>query len=158
MNILIFGASGATGNQLVKQAIEKGHYVTAFVRPQSKFEINDGRLRVIRGDLHNVRQLTAAMEGQDAVLSALGATSPFRYDQSLIDGFKTIIGCMKSCGVNRFVYMSFMGVRDSRSQAGFVVKYLAPLMLATEIRGHETREQMIVESNLSWTIVRPPTL
>ncbi|HTE28285.1 NAD(P)-dependent oxidoreductase [Flavitalea sp.] len=158
MNILIFGASGATGHQLVKQALAKGHHVKAFLRQNSRLRLMDARLNIIRGDINNLQEVSAALEGQEAVLSALGASSPFRYDQSIVDGLKIIMRAMKICGVHRFVYMSFMGVSDSRKQAGLVVKYIAPALLATEIRGHETREKMIVESDLGWTIVRPPTL
>ena len=158
MNIAIFGASGATGHHLVKQALEQGHNVTAFLRQSSKLDLVDARLDIIRGDINNLHQLTAALVGRDAVLSALGASSPFRYDQSVVDGLKVIMMAMKICSVHRLVYLSFMGVKDSRKKAGVVVKYIAPIILSTEIRGHETREKIIIESDLGWTIVRPPTL
>ena len=54
--------------------------------------------------------------------------------------------------------MSFAGVGESRHQAGFMIKYLTPKILRTEISGHEERENMIRQSGLQWTIVRPPTL
>ncbi|RYF96388.1 MAG: SDR family oxidoreductase [Chitinophagaceae bacterium] len=158
MNIVIFGASGATGQQLVKQAISKGYHVTAFLRQTSKFSLVHDRLNIIRGDINNLEQVLEVLDEKDAVLSALGASSPFSYDQSLVDGFKVIIKGMEICEINRFVYMSFMGVKDSRKQAGVIVKYLAPVLLGTEIKGHENREKMIMESDLGWTIVRPPTL
>jgi putative NADH-flavin reductase len=158
MNILIFGASGATGHHLVKQALAQGHYVTAFLRQNSKLDLEDARLKIIRGDINNLQHVSVALEGQKAVISALGASSPFRYDQSVVDGLKLIMKAMETRGVHRFVYLSFLGVRDSRKQAGLVVRFIAPIVLATEIRGHETREKIIVESDLGWTIVRPPTL
>ena len=51
-----------------------------------------------------------------------------------------------------------MGVRASRSKAGILTRTLAPTMLRNEIRGHELREQMILDSGLDWTIVRAPIL
>lgn len=158
MNIVIFGASGATGHQLVQQALAQGHSVTAFLRQTSKLNVSDPQLNIIRGDITNLNQVRAVLEGKDAALSALGASSPFRYDQTVVNGFKVIIRAMSLAGVKRFVYLSFMGVSDSRQDGGVVVRYLAPILLATEIKGHETREQMVISSNLGWTIVRPPTL
>jgi len=158
MNILIFGASGATGQELVKQALAQGHLVTAFVRNPSKLKINHDNLKVIQGDVINYQLVEEAVKGQVAVLSALGASSPFKYDQSIVDGMGNIIKAMETNGVSRFIYMSFVGVKESRNTAGFVIKYIAPRLLSTEIAGHEAREKMIKQSQLKWTIVRSPTL
>lgn len=158
MNILVYGASGATGHELVKQALAQGHNVTAFVRNPSKLKIKHDKLKVIQGNVINYRLVEGAVKGQDAVLSALGAASPFKYDQSVVDGANNIIKAMESNGVSRFIYMSFVGVKESRNTAGFVIKYIAPKLLSTEVAGHEAREKMIKQSQLQWTIVRPPTL
>lgn len=158
MNIVIFGASGATGHQLVKQALAQGHLVTAFVRNAVRLKIRHHHLKVIEGDVVNYHLVEQATRGKDAVLSALGASSPFRYDQAIVDGVSNIIGAMTANSVKRFIYMSFAGVRESRHQAGLMIKYLTPKILQTEIAGHEERENMIRQSGLQWTIVRPPTL
>jgi len=158
MNILIFGASGATGHELVNQALAQGHHVTAFVRNPSKLKIENDKLKVIQGDVVNYPLVESAVKGQDAVLSALGAASAFKYDQSVVDGANNIIKAMETNDVDRLIYMSFVGVKESRNTAGFVIKYIAPKLLSTEITGHEAREKMIKESQLKWTIVRAPTL
>jgi putative NADH-flavin reductase len=158
MNILIYGASGATGHELVKQALAQRHNVTAFVRNPSKLKIKDDKLKVIQGDIINYQLVEDAVKGQDAVLSALGASSAFKYDQSVVDGVNNIIKAMEMTGVSRFIYMSFVGVKESRNTAGFVIKYIAPKLLSTEVAGHEAREKMIKASQLKWTIVRAPTL
>ena len=158
MNILVFGASGATGHELVKQALVKEHIVTAFVRNPVKLEIRHRRLKVIRGDAVNYQSVKEAVRGQDAVLSALGAASPFRYDQSVTDSIQNIIMAMQTNGLRRFIYMSFAGVKESRNKAGFIIKNITPIILATEIAGHEMRENKIWNSMLEWTIVRPVTL
>ena len=158
MNILIYGASGATGHELVKQALALGHNVTAFVRNPSKLKIKHDKLKVIQGDVINYQLVVGAVKGQDAVLSALGAASAFKYDQSVVDGVNNIIKAMETNGVNRFIYMSFVGVKESRNTAGFIIKYIAPKLLSTEVAGHEARESMIKQSQLQWTIVRAPTL
>lgn len=158
MNILIYGASGRTGQELVNQALVKGHVVTAFVRNTAKLKIAHQNLEIIQADVTNYQRVNETIKGQDAVLSALGASSPFKYDQSVVEGIGNIIKAMETNGVSRLIYMSFVGVKESRNSAGFVIKYIAPKLLSTEIAGHEARESMIKESQLMWTIVRPATL
>lgn len=157
MNILIFGASGATGQQLVKQALEQ-HQVTAFVRNPAKLTLRHNRLRVIQGNVSDCKAVEKAINGHDAVLSALGAASPFTFDQVVVDGLATIIKAMESAGVKRLIYLSFAGLNDSRNDAGFIIRHIAPKLLRTEIAGHEAREAMIRQCQLQWTIVRAPTL
>jgi putative NADH-flavin reductase len=158
MKILVFGASGKTGQEIVQQGLASGHHVTAFTRNPSKLKITNENLRIIQGDITNYQLVEDAVKGQDAVLSALGASSPFKFDQAVVDGVANIIKVMQALDVSRFIYMSFIGVKESRSAAGFVIKYIAPKLLSTEIAGHEAREKMITQSQLQWTIVRPPTL
>jgi putative NADH-flavin reductase len=158
MNLLIFGASGKTGQHIVSQALEQGHFVTAFVRNPLKLKISHNNLNVIEGDVVNYQIAEKAIKGQDAVLSALGASSPFKFDQSVVDGVNNIIKAMQTNKISRIIYMSFVGVKESRNTAGFVIKYIAPRLLSTEIAGHEAREKMIEQSQLQWTIVRPATL
>lgn len=158
MNIVIFGASGKTGHHLVQQALDRGDTVTAFVRNPSKLNITNERLTVIKGDITDYTSVEEVVKGKDAVLSALGASSPFKFDQAVVDGAGNIIKAMTSSGVNRFIYMSFMGVPESRKHGGFVIRNIAPLLLSTEIEGHEARENLIKKSGLEWTIVRAATL
>ena len=158
MNIVIFGASGATGHELVKQALGRGHRVTAFVRNPSKLIITHANLNVIQGNVIDYSVVEKAIKGNDAALSALGASSPFKFDKSVVDGMSNIIKAMEANNVSRLIYMSFVGVTETRNTAGFVIKHIAPRLLSTEIAGHEAREAIIKQSNLDWTIVRAPTL
>jgi putative NADH-flavin reductase len=158
MDIVIFGASGATGLQLVKQALAKRHAVTAFVRSTSRITIRHERLTIVQGNVIDYPVVEQAIKGKAVVLSALGADNMFRYDRVVVDGMAHIIRAMESTGVHRLVYMSFIGVHESRKDAGFVISRIAPRLLRTEIAGHEARERLIRQSNLHWTIVQPPTL
>ncbi len=72
MKLTIFGATGRTGRQLLTQALEAGHEVTAFVRDPSKLGVTHSRLRVMQGDVYDASVVEDATKGQDAVLSALG--------------------------------------------------------------------------------------
>src|SRR5205823_6693415 len=72
VNLLIFGATGGTGRELVEQALQNGHTVTAFARNPSNVRTTHPNLRVVKGDISNYELVEAALRGQDAALSALG--------------------------------------------------------------------------------------
>jgi putative NADH-flavin reductase len=76
VKLLIFGASGKTGRQLVDQALAQGHAVTAFVRSTAKFKLKHPNLQVVHGDILNYDAVERAVFGQDAALSALGVAPP----------------------------------------------------------------------------------
>lgn len=76
MRLLIFGANGKTGRQLVEQSLAQGHAVTAFVRNPAKLNVTHPNLKIARGDILNYDLVDRAVRGQDAVLSALGVTPP----------------------------------------------------------------------------------
>ena len=158
MKILIFGASGKTGHELVKQALAQGHLVSAFVRTPSKLKITHDHLRIIQGDATNYQLVEEAVKGHDAVFSTLGAASPFKYDQSVVDGLGNIVKAMEQTKMSRFIYMSAINVRESRRNAGQLVRILGTTLLRTETAGHEAREKIIRQSGLQWTMVRSATL
>ncbi len=76
MNIVIFGANGATGKIVTKQALDSGHRVTAVTRHPVAFPLRDARLNVMGADVFDLALVEQAVAGQDAVLSTLGV--PFR--------------------------------------------------------------------------------
>ena len=76
MNLLILGATGGTGRALVDQALTLGHTVTAFARDPSKVRTKHPNLRTLKGDILEYASLEAALQSQDAVLSALGIRVP----------------------------------------------------------------------------------
>jgi len=158
MKILIFGASGATGHQLVKQGLELGHAVTAFVRNPEKLKVRHDNLNVVQGDVKDFSSVNHAVKGQDAVLSALGVSKPLRRDPVVVDGIRTIIGTMTGNGVKRLVYLSTNAVRDSLEDAGFFDRHFMARVVHNEIADHEEKEALIQSSALDWTIVRAAAL
>src|SRR5215472_6968329 len=72
MKLLIAGATGATGLELMEQALEAGHTVTAFARRPASVRLKHPNLKVHQGDILDYAAVKAAVRGQDAVLSALG--------------------------------------------------------------------------------------
>jgi uncharacterized protein YbjT (DUF2867 family) len=73
MKLTIFGATGGTGRQLVSQALDAGHDVTAVVRDAARLPIRDERMRLVAGSMADPTTVSSAVQGADAVLSGLGA-------------------------------------------------------------------------------------
>jgi putative NADH-flavin reductase len=158
MNILVFGASGQTGREVVREALARGHNVSAYVRDPAKLSIAHAALRVIRGQIGDATAVAQALPGHDAVVSTLGVGSPLAHDDVVINGVRIIVQAMQAARMRRLIYQSFIGVRESRAAVGFILRFIAPLPLRHEIADHETKEALIKASGLDWTIVRPPKL
>jgi len=158
MKLLIFGASGGTGRQLVGRALRQRHDVTAFVRSPADFGMAGAQLAVFTGNVTDKNAVERAMRGQDAVISALGVSRPFKRDPSVVQGIRYILDAMPRHGVRRLVYQSFVGVAESRHRAGLLLRLVGGRLLRDEIADHEEKEGLVRASGLDWTIVRPPKL
>ena len=156
MKLLVFGATGGTGQALLSQALEQGHGVTAFVRNPAALTARDG-LTVVPGELTDAAAVQAVLTGQDAVLSALGG----RGDQSkpLSEGTKVIVDAMVRTGVRRLLYVTSMGVGDSLEQMGWFARtVVAGMMLKNVLAAKELEERAIMASGVDWIIARPGSL
>jgi putative NADH-flavin reductase len=159
MRVVIFGASGATGRELVAQALVQRHQVTAFVRNVSRLGPRSSDVSVVLGDVTDPSAVARAIEGQNGVFCALGAVTPLRRDPALIEGVRQIVDAMDQFRVRRLVYLSFLGVRDGRRQLSAIGRFVvAPLLLHNVVADHEEKEAIIRRSRLEWVIVRPPRL
>jgi putative NADH-flavin reductase len=158
MKILVFGASGRTGKELVAQGLELGHAITAFVRAPSKLQLAATGLTVARGDVVDRAAVEAAVRGHDAVVCALGAPSLLKRDPAVVVGMHNILLAMELEGVGRLSYLSADTVRAARDQLSAVRKLFVPLIFWSSSADHELIEAMITSSRLDWTIVRPPML
>lgn len=158
MNILVFGASGRTGHELTRGALDLGHSVTAFVRDPTRLGVRHENLTVVSGDLIDEDGLAAAVAGQDAVICTLGVGRALRRDPAVVEGVGRILEAMRRKSVRRFVYLSFIGVSAGRLDAGGFVRHIAPRLLRNEIADHEEKEELVRQSGLDWTILRAPKL
>jgi putative NADH-flavin reductase len=158
MGILIFGATGRTGRELVSQALRRGHDVSAFVRNPGKLTVVDARLRVVQGDIQRADSIHGAIPEHDAVLSALGAGS-LRPTTLLSDAAREIVGAMQAHGVRRIIWQSSLGVGGTRGHLGPLYNWvLIPLLLRHVFADKERQETIIRETPLDWTVVQPAAL
>ena len=158
MKLIIFGSTGSTGRQVVTQALEQGHDVTAFARSPEKLDQKHEKLQVIKGNVLDYASVERAIQGQDVVLCTLGLP-PMDKSNLRANGTKNIIRAMEKSGAKRFICQSSDGVGDSRDTLPFLMKYLiVPFMLRHAFADHEIQENYIKESQLDWIIVRPAAL
>jgi putative NADH-flavin reductase len=158
MRILIFGATGGTGRELVSQALERGHEVTAFVRNPSRLQQRDPRLRVHSGDVGDPDAIRAAIPGHEAVVSALGTRS-IGATTLLSDAAGEIVRAAEVQGGRRLLWESSLGVGETRGQLGPIYNWLLiPLALRHIFADKERQEAIIRASAVDWTIVQPGTL
>jgi putative NADH-flavin reductase len=158
MQLVVFGATGGTGRELVTQTLGHGPSVRAFVRDPGKLKIVHHRLEVVTGDVQDAKSVAAAVAGQDAVLCALGVNER-KPNTILSDAVRTIVGAMKTEGVRRLLYVSSLGVGETKGQLGLLYNHvLLPLLLKEIFADKETAETVVRESDLDWTIVQPGRL
>lgn len=157
MKIAIFGATGKTGMRVVKQGLEQGLEVKAFVRDPGKMTITDPKLTVVTGDILDPQTVDGGVSGADAVVLALGSNQPV-----LAQGTKNIIEAMKKHGVKRLIVESSYPM--SGSSEG--MEFLKGLGMTDEqievakpaIDDKIGQEKEVRESGLDWIIVRPLVL
>jgi uncharacterized protein YbjT (DUF2867 family) len=158
MNVLVFGASGKTGREVVRQALARGFNVSAFVRDTARLPLAHANLRLVKGQITDPKAVARAIEGHTCVISTLGVGLPLRHDPVVIEGVRTIARASEHASIKRLLYMSFIGVSESRGAAGFLLKQLAGTVLRHEVADHEVKEAAVAESLVDWTIVRAPKL
>ncbi|MEW6195570.1 MAG: SDR family oxidoreductase [Bacteroidota bacterium] len=154
MKLLIFGATGTVGKQLILQSVAMGHEVTAFARYTEKLnDFGHKNLNIFKGDVLDASAVEKAVKGHDAVFCTLGAG---RKGDVRAKGTLNIIRAMEKTGVKRFICQSTLGVGDSKGNLNFFWKYfMFGFFLKEAYRDHELQEKYIAQSNLDWTIVRP---
>jgi len=158
MKIAIFGSTGGTGRELIGQALDQGHHVTAQARSPEKLEdLEHPELAVVRGNVLDQADVEREIDGQEAVLCAIGAGA----DRTTLreDGTRVIVAAMEKLGVSRLVCLSSLGVGDSHANLPFFTKYvIVGIFLRHAFADHERQEAVVRKSPLAWTIVRPPHL
>lgn len=157
MNVIVFGATGKTGQHVLRAALAQGHEVTAFGRSVNRININDPALQTHKGDALDADSVTGAVAGHDAVIVCLGSTG-LRDKTTLAVGTAAVIDAMATHDVQRLVVMSAAGVGDSWQQIPRSSRLLFRTMLRNVFADHEAQEAIVEQSPLDWTIVRAAVL
>lgn len=159
LRVLVIGATGGTGRQLVQQALEQGHQVTAFVRNPSKLQIEHPNLQIATGNVLDYASLESAMHGQSAVLCALGHKRFFYPNKIQSNGMRNILRAMQAGDVPRLICETALGIGNSVGRLGlphtfFILPLILPFYMWDKLR----QEELIAASDRDWVIVRPGVL
>ena len=152
MKLFVIGATGRTGREIVQQALDRGHEVTAFVRSPEGIGVKNKRLTVLKGNVMDENQLFQTMQNHDAVISTLGPHEVFKPSSLLHDSALATTRAMNRSGVKRLVVLSaaahFPGIPNR----------IASFIMRNHMRDSLAMEEIVQGSGLDWTIARPPRL
>jgi putative NADH-flavin reductase len=158
LKVTVFGASGNIGRQVVDQLLGAGHHVTAYVRDPGKLGVTHPKLTVVQGALSDPAAIARAVEGSDAVISALGPTlKRSATGTPVTEGTHNIVKAMEASGVRRYIGLATPAVADDRDRPTFKAKVLRTIpRLAfpnalVELNG---MTEAVRGSSLDWTIAR----
>jgi len=155
MKILILGSTGGTGQQLVTQSLKQNYEVTAIARDPSKLNLNHEKLTVVKGSVLDKDVLANALEGNDAVLSALGVGKSLKSKDLICNAVRIIISAMNEKNVKRLVFLSAFGVGETFKQADFIQRVIFKLFLRNIYADKSKADDQIHRSSLEWTLVYP---
>ena len=156
MNILILGATGRVGSQIVTYALHDRHHVTVLVRTPEKIQINNENLTIIQGNVLNKDDIVDVMHGIDVVISALNTDGTTTLSESM----PLIIEAMENEGIKRIITIGTAGILQSRTTPNSL-RYQSSESKQKSTRAakeHHKVYDMLKQSTLEWTIVCPTYL
>jgi putative NADH-flavin reductase len=158
MKLMVLGATGGTGLEIVRQAVERGHSVTAFVRSPDRLKPFRDRITIRQGDLLNRTELERALPGNNAVLSGFGPRVPVsKSEATLLQQFAVALtSAMLRTEVRRVIVESVAFLfKNSIVPPAYL---LGRLFFPRTVADASAMERIFANSGLDWTMVRPPEL
>lgn len=164
MKILLLGATGRTGKWILEEAIGRGHTVHALVRNPAKVKLSNGRLTLFEGTPTDIYALEKAMQGCEAIISAINISrtndfpwSPLRTPKDFLSSsMKTIIPLTQKHSIDRIIITSAWGVAETRKDIpGWFRWFIEHSNIRYPYDDHAVQEALLKASTLNWTCVRP---
>ncbi len=157
MKIAVFGGTGALGQAIVAQAVAAGHHVVVLARTPDKMKFAHDNLKLIQGDGLDKEAVSRAVEGQDAVLCAVGGAD-LKDATTRTKVTENILSAMAHHQVSSVVICSSLGAGKSKPQLSLLGRMVVSTLLRHAIGDQTAQEALVQKSDLDWTIVRPPRL
>jgi putative NADH-flavin reductase len=160
MRIAVFGATGRAGRHIVEQALARGHEVVAFTRSPEKLNFEHSSLDFVEGDIRESDKVNTAVEGVEAVISALGPTEN-EPSFAVSKGTRNIVEAMERHGVQRLVISAGAAVRVPKDRPKLINRFFNLLVRVFSRWVFEDMKcsvEIVRQSALKWTIVRIPRL
>jgi len=157
MKVLVLGATGGTGKEIVAQALDAAYDVRVLCRNPDALGAWSPRLEVLRGDVRDWGRIGPAMRGVHAVLSAIGVGRELSPTTLYSDGMGAILWAMAEARVRRLVFVTSSGTIEDPDEPLYlrtVLRYRMRHVIADQKKA----EERVRASEAEWTIVRPPRL
>lgn len=164
MNVLLLGATGFSGKEVLDELLSKNHNVTIVTRNKSSVDFRNKNLTVIEGNVLDENLINQAVKNQDAVINCLGigGKGNAKPNSLVSDATKILVNAMERSNVKRLICMSNVGAGDSMSfQPWIFSKVVLPYFLKwlkVIIEDKNIMEPIIMNSKLDWTILRFPNI
>src|SRR6266700_4697433 len=147
MRLLVVGATGGLGQDVVADAVARGHHTAALLRNPAHTAFPDP-VEIVPGDVLDPSSLAPAVSGREAVICALGTPSPRTPSTLLEQGTRNLVAAMSQQGVGRLVCVTLLGTGSSRANASFLYRTAILRMLAPMVPDKEAQEQVVRASDL----------
>jgi putative NADH-flavin reductase len=155
LRVLVLGASGSVGREILARGLERGHGLAAQTRSAEKLAAFADRVRIIEASPLNPEAIRGAVRDQDAVIFAVGTDMTGR-TTLFSDATKILVQAMREAGVRRLVAITGVGAGGTRRHGGFVYNWIIyPLFTRHRYADKTLQEKLIEASELDWVIVRP---
>lgn len=163
MRLVVLGATGGTGAEVVRQGLARGHELVVLARRPEAVAAKHERLRVVRADATDEGALAAGLEGAEVVISALGAPQRDMLRPAPItlytESGRALLAAMAKRGPDRLVAVTSGGVEHEDPSFGWFYRWvLKPLLLERAYRDMRAFEDLVRASGLRWTLARPVQL
>ena len=158
MNITIIGASAGIGLETVKRGLDRNHSITTLSR--SGIEIEEKKsLKVILGDATNKADLLSSIQNADAIIVTLGTSKNMNATTLFSDFAQLMVEIHKENKIDiPFIFVTGFGAGESKNYVPWLVKMFLKYFLKDVYADKTKMEEIITNSDLNWTVVRPGRL
>lgn len=152
MKIALFG-TGMIGSRIAREALDRGHQVTAVVRTPGKLALKHEHLKEVQGDALDADAIAHASAGHDAVISALGAG--IGDQQGLLDSNLALIKGVKQAGVPRLLVVGGAGSLEVKPGVQLVDLPEFPDAYKPPALAHRELLELYRKTDMDWTYLSP---
>jgi len=162
MKIILWGATGMTGREVLNQALDGGHEVKAVARNPEQIDVEHDNLSVVRGDALNPQSVQEAVAGGEVVISALGSGASFEMASKpttiYSEGFANIVAAMRKHTIRRFIALLSVGTVPDPNEPLIHKKTIRPIIRATYDDMRKAESFLAGCDDLDWVVIRPMRL
>ncbi len=159
--IAVIGGTGKSGKYLVRELLSQGIYIKTLVRNLNDFKIESPYVEIIHGDVSDFQTVSTLLEGCTAVISTLGWGVPPSLNTIFTTATQNILRAMNELELRRYIVVTGLHVDTPFDKKGKKTKMATDWMYANYHESTQNRQQeynMLLESELDWTLVRLPLI